>query len=83
MATDLVAQAREILARELNLETASLSPRQRLREDLGMDSIIALNLIFAAERELSVTISEEDVVRLVTVADLERLIRRLGSSTVL
>jgi acyl carrier protein len=83
MATDLVVQAREILARELNLDMENLSPRQRLREDLGMDSIIALNLIFAAERELSVTISEEDVVRLVTVGDLERLISRLGSSTVL
>ena len=81
MRNDVIGQAREILARELNLDSNHLSPAQRLREDLGMDSIIALNLIFAAERELNLTISEEDVVRLVTVEDLERLVRRLAKSS--
>ena len=81
MRNNVIEQAREILARELNLDSKHLSPTQRLREDLGMDSIIALNLIFAAERELNLTISEEDVVRLVTVEDLELLVRRLAKSS--
>jgi acyl carrier protein len=72
-----IEHARAILARELNLEVDNLSAHLRLREDLGMDSIIALNLIFAAEREMEIVIKEEDVVRLVTVADLEQLIRKL------
>ncbi len=75
-----VEHARTILARELNLDVSNLSSHQRLREDLGMDSIIALNLIFAAEREMKLVIKEEDVVRLVTVADLEQLVRKLSSS---
>ena len=75
----VVERARAILARELNLEIDNLSAHLRLREDLGMDSIIALNLIFAAEREMEIVIKEEDVVRLVTVADLEQLIRKLAS----
>ena len=75
--------ARSILARELNLDVDKLSSHQRLREDLGMDSIIALNLIFAAERELDVTIKEEEIVRVVTVADLEDLLDKLGRSEVL
>jgi acyl carrier protein len=78
--SDLVDRARAILARELNLDVCRLSSNQRLRDDLGMDSIIALNLIFAAERELNLTIKEEDVVRLVTVADLEELLASLGGS---
>jgi len=81
MADDLVTQARGILARELNVDVGRILPSHRLREDLGMDSIIALNLIFAAERELQLTIHEDDVVRLVTVADLEALIHRLEPST--
>ena len=47
-----------------------------------MDSIIALNLIFAAERDLNLTIREEDIVRLITVADLEKLFGRLDGSQV-
>jgi acyl carrier protein len=78
MSDDVVEHARAILARELNLDLNRLAPSHLLREDLGMDSIIALNLIFAAERELNLILSEEDVVRLVTVGDLEQLIRRLS-----
>jgi len=74
---------KEILARELNLEISSLSPELRLREDLGMDSIIALNLIFSAERELNVTLKEDDVVGLTTVSDLEALVARLTKSPLL
>jgi acyl carrier protein len=77
---NVIDHARAILARELNLDIDTLSSHLRLREDLGMDSIVALNLIFAAEREMKVVIKEEDVVRLVTVADLERLVRNLTSS---
>jgi acyl carrier protein len=76
---ELGNRAKRILSRELNVDFESLSPDQRLREDLGMDSIIALNLIFAAEKELDVVIKEEDIVALVTVQDLERLIGRLSS----
>ncbi len=76
---ELVNRAKRILSRELSVDFDSLSPNQRLREDLGMDSIIALNLIFAAERELNVVIKEEDIVALVTVQDLERLIAHLSS----
>jgi len=76
----LVQHARSILARELNLDVDKLSSHQRLREDLGMDSIIALNLIFAAERDLNLTIREEEIVRLITVADLEKLLGKLDGS---
>ena len=75
---ELVDRARLILSRELNVDLSALLPSQRLREDLGMDSIIALNLIFAAEKELDIVIKEEDVVALVTVQDLERLFDRLS-----
>lgn len=64
----------EIVANELNVAESALTPDKRLREDLGMDSIIALNLIFAAEKELGITVREEDIVRLVTVGDLQNLL---------
>ena len=81
MELGLAEKVLDLLARELNVNESDLAPRKLLREDLGMDSIIALNLIFAAERELNLTISEEDVVRLVTVEDLELLVRRLAKSS--
>ena len=70
-----------ILGRELGVEIANIRSDQRLREDLGMDSIVALNLIFSAERELGLVVTEEQVVNLRTVGDLERLAHRLGDRT--
>jgi acyl carrier protein len=77
--SEIVDKIHMILSRELNLPSAVLSPRSRLREDLNMDSIIALNLIFAAEKELDITIKEEDIIELVTVSDLENLVERLSA----
>jgi len=78
MSQQFVERARAILARELNVDPTLLTPATKLREDLGMDSVIALNLIFAAERELEITIPEADLVALRTVHDLEVLIDRLS-----
>jgi acyl carrier protein len=66
-----------VLARELSVSVGDLTAEQRLREDLGLDSIIALNLIFSFERDFGVTISESDIVNLNTVADLTALLSRL------
>ena len=68
--------ALRILARELSIAQESLTPDKTLREDLGMDSIVALNLIFASEKELGVTIREEEIVLVRTVGDLEELLSR-------
>jgi acyl carrier protein len=73
-------RTRNILARELNVDRARIVAGAKLREDLGMDSVIALNLIFAAERELEITIPEKDVVALDTVGDLEALLSRLSTA---
>jgi acyl carrier protein len=76
----LFERTRNILARELNVDRARIVAGAKLREDLGMDSVIALNLIFAAERELEITIPEKDVVALDTVGDLEALLSRLSTA---
>jgi len=77
--SEIVDKLHVILSRELNLTSPALSPLSRLREDLKVDSIIALNLIFAAEKELNITIKEEDIIRLATVRDLENLVERLAA----
>ena len=55
-----------------------LRPERLLREDLGLDSIIALNLLFAFERELGLTIKEDDIVTLRTVSDLQVMFDHLS-----
>jgi acyl carrier protein len=42
----------------------------RLRDDLGIDSLCASELMFEIEEEFAVTVAEEDLSRFQTVRDL-------------
>lgn len=73
---DLSRRAREIIAVELQLPQARLVPHARLR-DLGMDSIAALNIAFAVQEAFGIEpIDDAELQGVVTVADIERLVRR-------
>ncbi|KAF0095939.1 MAG: Beta-hydroxyacyl-(acyl-carrier-protein) dehydratase FabA/FabZ [Puniceicoccaceae bacterium 5H] len=48
----------------------------RLREDLGVDSITIAELVFMLEDLFDLTIQNEELVDLATVADLRRFIRQ-------
>jgi acyl carrier protein len=74
---EISAKVRSILAVELQVDQSRIIPAASLREDLGMDSIAALNILFAAQEEFGIDqIDETDIPLLKTVADAERVIRR-------
>ncbi len=74
---DLLDRLQSIIAIELQVDPASVRPSSSLREDLGMDSIAALNILFAAQIEFGIgDVAESEIPGLVTVADAETLIRR-------
>ena len=67
-------RAREILARQLKTEPALLHPEQRLREDLGADSLDLIELIYEFEDAFQTRIPDEQAVDLKTVGDVLRAI---------
>jgi acyl carrier protein len=70
-------RVREILAIELQVERESVVPQARLRSDLGMDSVAALNVLFAAQETFGVDeIDPMELADVSTVADVEALVRR-------
>ena len=51
-----------------------LGAAARLREDLGLSSLDAVSLLMTLEEEFDIEISDEEVVELRLLGDLERLI---------
>ena len=73
----LQERVREILAIELQVEPSSVVPQASLRADLGMDSVAALNVLFAAQETFGVDeIDPMELADVLTVADVEALVRR-------
>lgn len=73
-----VAERVESVIREvLGLDAGEpVPPTSRLREDLGADSVDAVVLVMAIEREFSGTIPEEEAGRLSTVGDIVGYVSR-------
>ncbi len=70
-------RVREILAIELQVEPSVVLPQASLRADLGMDSVAALNVLFAAQETFGVPeIDPMELADVLTVADVEALVRR-------
>jgi acyl carrier protein len=68
---------REIIAVELQLDPQRVQPEANLRQDLGMDSVAALNILFAAEEVFGISaIDVTELASVATVADVEALVRQ-------
>ena len=75
MATQDVANGlKEIMAARLGLPVEQLVPEARLVEDLGLDSLDAVELAISVERKFDIEVPEEELTKLKTVADMVALV---------
>lgn len=75
MATQDVADGlREIMAARLGLPPEQLVAEARLVEDLGLDSLDAVELAISVERKFDIEVPEEELTKLKTVADMVALV---------
>jgi acyl carrier protein len=75
---DLEDRVKQILTNRLGIPPSDITTESKLVDDLGMDSLDAVELAIATERDFAVAISDEEVAKLVTVADIIALVQRLG-----
>ena len=72
----LSGRIRDIIAVELQIDRDKVVPTALLRGDLGMDSIAALNILFAAEEAFGLpSIDVKELVNVNTVHEVEAFLR--------
>jgi len=68
----------QIMAEEFELEPELLQPDATLYEDLGLDSLDAVDMVVALEKAFGMKMTDEEAVRAVrTLGDLFELVCRL------
>ncbi|HEV8310431.1 MAG TPA: acyl carrier protein [Methylomirabilota bacterium] len=75
---DLEPRIKHILTNRLGIAPEDLRRDANLVDDLGVDSLDAVELVIAIEREFRVTTSDDQVSQLKTVADMIALVQRLA-----
>lgn len=64
-----------VIAEEFELDPAKLTPEATLYDDLGLDSLDAVDLVVALEKAFTIKLANEEAVRSVrTMADLFQLV---------
>ena len=74
-ATDLIVQ---VIAIELETTEAEVRAAASLRNNLGMDSIAAANVLFSLEEELGVELDLDEVESLDSVAEIAGLVDQMA-----
>lgn len=67
---DVATRVNAVIRDVLGLESGSVAASSRLREDLGADSVDAVMLVMALEREFKGKISDEEASRFCTVEEV-------------
>lgn len=68
---------KEMIVEELNVPVEKITMEARLAEDLGADSIDAVELIMNIEDEFSIQVSDEEAQNIKTVGDLVKYVEAL------
>lgn len=68
---DTLARIKEMAAKEFSIDPKTVDPNAPL-DTLGVDSLSFIEFMFKIEEEFGVSVSDEDLKSIKTLADLER-----------
>lgn len=73
-------RVKEIIAKELEVDSKQLAPEAKFIEDLGADSLDIVELVMALEEEFSIDIPDEDADKMKTVGDAMKYLQEHASA---
>ena len=66
---DILAEVKRIIAEQLDVDEADISPESTFVDDLGADSLGLVELVLAFEEAFEIDIPDEDTEQISTVQD--------------
>ena len=78
---EIIKRTNEALKKEFEFTDAQLNPTARLRDDLGLDSLDAVDMVVVLEQQFGVTLRQDyDLRTMVTLNDLYDFIEKLAQT---
>lgn len=71
---NMFEKVRDVLVEAINVDEEKITLEANLKDDLGIDSLAAVELSLELETEFDVHIEDEELAKLVTVADIVTLL---------
>ncbi len=77
MPDDIEERVKQVVARVLKCDPASLTPETRFTADLGAESLDSIRLVAAFEDEFDIEMDEEEALQVQTVGKAVEFIRKV------
>ena len=74
--TNIDQEVRKLIADIIEMEPDQISPDAHLVEDLGMDSMMALEILASIEKKFRIKIPEEDLPKITTLNNAIELAKK-------
>ena len=74
MSDAMTGKIRDLVAEQLGVDIATLTPEANILEDLGADSLDVVELVMAIEEEFDIEIPDEDAESMRTLGDVEKYV---------
>lgn len=72
----LAVRIREIVAKQLGVDTVDLVPEANIQDDLGADSLDVVEMVMALEEAFDIEVPDDHVEGMRTVADVEQYVSK-------
>jgi acyl carrier protein len=70
MADNIKEKVTEIIVEQLGVTADQVTPESKMIEDLGADSLDAVELVMAVEEEFGIEVPDEEAEKLISVGDI-------------
>ena len=70
MAENIVEKVTEIIVEQRGVTADQVTPESKMIEDLGADSLDAVELVMAVEEEFGIEVPDEEAEKLISVGDI-------------
>jgi acyl carrier protein len=71
-------KVQELIAKQLNIPVDTVTADKEIVKDLGADSLDVVELLMNLEEEYSVSIPDEEAIKIKTVGDIVTAIENIG-----
>jgi acyl carrier protein len=79
MADNIQEKVTEIIVEQLGVSADQVKPESKMIEDLGADSLDAVELVMAVEEEFGIEVPDEEAEKLVSVGDIIAHVEKANS----
>lgn len=76
---NIEAKVKEIIVEQLGVNADQVKPEAKMIEDLGADSLDAVELVMAIEEEFGIEVPDEEAEKLVAVNDITTYVTKVKS----